>query len=73
MPVSYAYDGGNIYCTASKGKKWQWPFTDEGANVLKGIAGIFFRISLTEKTGEYKSCSVTPQPTLGYVTSEGVV
>ena len=37
-----------------------WPFTDEGANILKDIAGIFFRISLTEKTGEYKSCSVTP-------------
>ena len=50
-----------------------WPFTDEGANVLKGIAGLFFRISLKEKSGEYESSSVSPQPILGYVIGEGIV
>jgi nitroimidazol reductase NimA-like FMN-containing flavoprotein (pyridoxamine 5'-phosphate oxidase superfamily) len=137
VPVSYAYDGGNIYCHSLEGQKvammrnnpkvcfqvdemkdmanWKsvitwgnfeeiddemerrkalhilsarrlpisssitthlgqaWPFTDEGANVLDGITGIFFRISLTEKTGEYESSSVSPQPMLGYVMSEGIV
>jgi hypothetical protein len=50
-----------------------WPFTDEGANVLEGITGLFFRISLKEKTGEYESSSVSPQPILDYVIGEGVV
>jgi len=136
VPVSYAYDGGNIYCHSLEGKKvammrnnpkvcfqvdemkdmanWKsvitwgnfeeiggeidrrkalhilsarrlpisssitthlgqaWPFTDEGANVLEGITGLFFRISLEEKTGEYESSSLSPQPTLGYVISEGI-
>src|SRR6185295_10307374 len=48
-----------------------WPFTDEGANVLKGIDGLFFRILLKEKTGEYECSSVSPQPTLAYVIGEG--
>jgi len=137
VPVSYAYDGGNIYCHSLEGQKvammrnnpkvcfqvdemkdmanWKsvitwgdfeeiddqmermkalhilsarrlpisssitthlgetWPFTDEGANVLKGIAGLFFRISLKEKSGEYESSSVSPQPILGYVIGEGIV
>jgi hypothetical protein len=40
---------------------------------LKGIAGLFFRISLKEKSGEYEISSMSPQPILGYVISEGVV
>jgi len=50
-----------------------WPFTDEGANVLEGVGGLFFRISLKEKSGEYENSSMSPQPTLGYVISEGIV
>ncbi len=137
VPVSYAYDEGNIYCHSLEGQKvammrnnpkvcfqvdemkdmanWKsvitwgnfeeidgemdrrkalhilsarrlpisssitthlgetWPFTDEGANVLKGIAGLFFRISLKEKSGEYESSSVSPQPILGYVIGEGII
>ena len=136
VPVSYAYDGGIIYCHSLEGQKlammrsnpkvcfqvdeikdranWKsvitwgnfkeiddemekrkalhilsarrlpisssitthlgqaWPFTDEGANVLNDITGIFFSISLEEKTGEYESSSVSPQPMLGYVISEGI-
>jgi nitroimidazol reductase NimA-like FMN-containing flavoprotein (pyridoxamine 5'-phosphate oxidase superfamily) len=136
VPVSYAYDGGYIYCHSFEGQKvammrnnpkvcfqvdemkdmanWKsvitwgnfeeidgemerrkalhilsarrlpisssitthlgetWPFTDEGANVLKGIDGLFFRILLKEKTGEYESSSVSPQPALAYVTGEGI-
>ena len=137
VPVSYAYDGGNIYCHSFEGQKvammrnnpkvcfqvdemkdmanWKsviawgnfeeindemerkealhilsarrlpisssitthlgktWPFTDEGANILKGIAGLFFKISLKEKSGEYESSPVSPQPNLGYVIGEGIV
>jgi len=47
-----------------------WPFMDEDA---KGITGLFFRISLKEKSGEYESSSVSPQPILGYVLGEGIV
>jgi nitroimidazol reductase NimA-like FMN-containing flavoprotein (pyridoxamine 5'-phosphate oxidase superfamily) len=50
-----------------------WPFTDEGASVLKDIAGLFFRISLKVKSGEYESSSVSPQPALDYVIGEGIV
>jgi len=134
VPVSYAYDGGNIYCHSLEGQKvammrnnpkvcfqvdemkdmanWKsvitwgnfeeiddemerrkalhilsarrlpisssitthlghtWPFMDEDA---KGITGLFFRISLKEKSGKYESSSVSPQPILGYVISEGIV
>ena len=137
VPISYAYDEGNIYCHSFEGQKvammrnnpkvcfqvdemkdmgnWKsvitwgnfeeiddemerrkalhilsarrlpisssitthlgetWPFTDEGANVLKDVGGLFFRISLKEKSGEYESSSVSPQPILGYVISEGIV
>jgi len=134
VPISYAYEGGNIYCHSLEGQKvammrnnpkvcfqvdemkdmanWKsvitwgnfeeiddemerrkalhilsarrlpisssitthlghtWPFMDEDA---KGITGLFFRISLKEKSGKYESSSVSPQPILGYVISEGVV
>jgi nitroimidazol reductase NimA-like FMN-containing flavoprotein (pyridoxamine 5'-phosphate oxidase superfamily) len=137
VPVSYAYEGGNIYCHSFEGQKvammrnnrkvcfqvdemkdmanWKsvitwgnfeeiddemerrralhilsarrlpisssitthlgqtWPFTDQGVNVLKDVGGLFFRISLKEKSGEYESSSVSPQPNLGYVISEGIV
>jgi uncharacterized protein len=137
VPVSYAYDGSNVYCHSFEGQKvimmrnnpkvcfqidemkdmanWKsviawgnfeeiddemergkalhilserrlpisssitthlgqtWPFTDEGANALKGISGLFFRISLKEKCGKYESSSVSPQPALAYVIGEGVV
>jgi len=137
VPISYAYDEGNIYCHSFEGQKvammrnnpkvcfqvdemkdmgnWKsvitwgnfeeiddemerrkalhilsarrlpisssitthlgetWPFTDEGINVLEGVGGLFFRISLKEKSGEYESSSVSPQPILGYVISEGIV
>jgi len=137
VPVSYAYDGGSIYCHSFEGQKvammrnnpkvcfqvdemkdmgnWKsvitlgnfeeiddemerrkalhilsarrlpisssitthlgqtWPFTDEGASVLEGVGGLFFRISLKEKSGKYESSSVSPQPILGYVIGEGIV
>jgi len=41
-----------------------WPFTGEGANVLKGIPGLFFKISLKEKSGKYESNSLSPSPTV---------
>jgi uncharacterized protein len=137
VPVSYAYEGGNIYCHTFEGQKvvmmrnnpkvcfqvddmkdmanWKsvvtwgnfeeiddemerrkalhilserrlpilssitthlgqtWPFTDEGVNALKGITGLFFRILLKEKSGEYEKSSVSPQPLFDYVVGEGVV
>jgi nitroimidazol reductase NimA-like FMN-containing flavoprotein (pyridoxamine 5'-phosphate oxidase superfamily) len=137
VPISYAYDGGYIYCHSFEGQKvammrnnpkvcfqvdemkdmgnWKsvitwgnfeeiddemerrkalhilsarrlpisssitthlgqtWPFTDEGADVLKDVGGLFFRISLKEKSGEYERSSVSPQPNLSYVISEGIV
>jgi len=49
-----------------------WPFTDEGGGGLRDITGLFFKIALTEKIGEYEKSSLSPQPLFDYVLGEGI-